>query len=167
MAKNLIRKDPIRINCNRERVRQFLHSRQWLWLPGVMIVTFVAFFLLNRFVAELSQQDAVTKSCIYALVLAFCWALGVWAATDQRPNPYEERTREKTERGETVAEPSWTGRIVIGSLLVVCFAGFCWTQLEGWYTGEIPAVRALVGILLKAAAVAAILLPGWLEKRRG
>lgn len=153
--------------CTRERMRVFVRSREWLWLPAVATVSFVSFLLLRRFGEGLPMREALANGGIYAAVMAFCWAVGIWAAADTRPNPYAERARRMKERGEEPPEPSWTGRIVIGGALLLFFLVICWPQIEGWYRGDVSLARALTGMLFKAAAIGAIVLPGWLKNKRG
>lgn len=57
----------------------FLHSRMWLGLPVAAVVAFVVIFLLRRFGEGLPTAEALWKGAVCALVIAFCWALGVWA----------------------------------------------------------------------------------------
>ena len=63
----------------------FLHSRMWLGLPVAAVAAFVVIFLLRRFGEGLPTAEAFWKGAVYALVIAFCWALGVWAAVGPDP----------------------------------------------------------------------------------
>ena len=68
------------------RWRMFLHSRMWLGLPVAAVVAFVVIFLLRRFGEGLPTAEALWKGAVCALVIAFCWALGVWAAVGPEPS---------------------------------------------------------------------------------
>ena len=68
------------------RWRMFLHSRMWLGLPVAAVAAFVVIFLLRRFGESLPTAEALWKGAVCALVIAFCWALGVWAAVGPEPS---------------------------------------------------------------------------------
>ena len=73
------------------RWRMFLHSRMWLGLPVAAVAAFVVIFLLRRFGEGLPTAEAFWKGAVYALVIAFCWALGVWAAVGPEPSDDDGR----------------------------------------------------------------------------
>lgn len=79
------------------RWRMFLHSRMWLGLPVAAVAAFVVIFLLRRFGEGLPTAEAFWKGAVYALVIAFCWALGVWAAVG--PEPSDDDGRQDGEGG--------------------------------------------------------------------
>lgn len=96
------------------RWRMFLHSRMWLGLPVAAVAAFVVIFLLRRFGEGLPTAEAFWKGAVYALVIAFCWALGVWAAVGPEPSDDDGR-----QDGEAVGN---VGSIVEGAVSMVHMA---------------------------------------------
>ena len=131
------------------RWRMFLHSRMWLGLPVAAVAAFVVIFLLRRFGEGLPTAEAFWKGAVYALVIAFCWALGVWAAV-----------------GNVGSRAAWRGRVLCFVLLLGAFALVCSSQISEMLGGECSLARGFGGILLKAMAVAAVVVPVWLDSRR-
>ena len=100
------------------RWRMFLHSRMWLGLPVAAVAAFVVIFLLRRFGEGLPTAEAFWKGAVYALVIAFCWALGVWAAVG--PEPSDDDGRQDGEAvGNVGSRAAWRGRVLCFVLLLV------------------------------------------------
>ena len=162
------------------RWRMFLHSRMWLrppraagfpsgtmWLglPVAAVAAFVVIFLLRRFGEGLPTAEAFWKGAVYALVIAFCWALGVWAAVG--PEPSDDDGRQDGEAvGNVGSRAAWRGRVLCFVLLLGAFALVCSSQISEMLGGECSLARGFGGILLKAMAVAAVVVPVWLDSRR-
>ena len=72
-----------RVRQRRQTLRvhfaRFVHSRLWLGLPVVAVVSFVLFFLLATI--EHPVPKALFPGGVAAVVMAFCWGLGIWAST--------------------------------------------------------------------------------------
>lgn len=95
----------------------FLHSRMWLGLPVAAVAAFVVIFLLRRFGEGLPTAEAFWKGAVYALVIAFCWALGVWAAVG--PEPSDDDGRQDGEAvGNVGSRAAWRGRVLCFVLLL-------------------------------------------------
>ena len=106
------------------RWRMFLHSRMWLGLPVAAVAAFVVIFLLRRFGEGLPTAEAFWKGAVYALVIAFCWALGVWAAVG--PEPSDDDGRQDGEAvGNVGSRAAWRGRCSAFVLLLGRSPGFC------------------------------------------
>ena len=134
------------------RWRMVLHSRMWLGL-------------LRRFGEGLPTAEAFWKGAVYALVIAFCWALGVWAAVG--PEPSDDDGRQDGEAvGNVGSRAAWRGRVLCFVLLLGAFALVCSSQISEMLGGECSLARGFGGILLKAMAVAAVVVPVWLDSRR-
>lgn len=138
------------------RLNRFLHSRQWLGLPAALVATFVVLFLLRRFADDIPTAEALRKGAVYALAVAFCWALGVWASTGDG----RESGSEEPEAGKSL--PVWVG----WTFLVAAFALLCSSQIADMVRGESTLAHGFGDILLKAMAVAAVIIPVWMEERR-
>ena len=105
------------------------------------------------------------KGAVYALVIAFCWALGVWAAVG--PEPSDDDGRQDGEAvGNVGSRAAWRGRVLCFVLLLGAFALVCSSQISEMLGGECSLARGFGGILLKAMAVAAVVVPVWLDSRR-
>ena len=147
------------------RWRMFLHSRMWLGLPVAAVAAFVGMFLLRRFGEGLPTAEAFWKGAVYALVIAFCWALGVWAAVG--PEPSDDDGRQDGEAvGNVGSRAAWRGRVLCFVLLLGAFALVCSSQISEMLGGECSLARGFGGMLLKAMAVAAVVVPVWLDSRR-
>ena len=122
-------------------------------------------FLLRRFGEGLPTAEAFWKGAVYALVIAFCWALGVWAAVG--PEPSDDDGRQDGEAvGNVGSRAAWRGRVLCFVLLLGAFALVCSSQISEMLGGECSLARGFGGILLKAMAVAAVVVPVWLDSRR-
>ena len=122
-------------------------------------------FLLRRFGEGLPTAEAFWKGAVYALVIAFCWALGVWAAVG--PEPSDDDGRQDGEAvGNVGSCAAWRGRVLCFVLLLGAFALVCSSQISEMLGGECSLARGFGGILLKAMAVAAVVVPVWLDSRR-
>ncbi len=145
-----------------ERFRLFLRSPLWLGAPLPGIAAFVATFLIRRFGDDLATADAAAKGAIFAAVAMLAWAIGIWVATDPSPDePEEESPRVEA------ACARMAGRCVLRVLLIVgVFALLCASQIEAMATGEASLAAGFSGIVLKAIAIAAVLVPVWLDLRR-
>lgn len=141
--------DAGRINC-------FLHSRQWPGLPAAVVTAFVVLFLFRRFAEGIPMSEVLWKGAVYALLVAFCWRPGVWASTGDGREPGPEAP----DAGRS--GPAWFG----WALLLVVFALVCSSQIADMVRGESSLARGLGGILLKAMAVAAVVIPVLLARGR-
>ena len=75
------------------------------------VAAFVVIFLLRRFGEGLPTAEAFWKGAVYALVIAFCWALGVWAAVG--PEPSDDDGRQDGEAvGNVGSRAAWRGRVL-------------------------------------------------------
>ena len=133
------------------RWRMFLHSRMWLGLPVAAVAAFVVIFLLRRFGESLPTAEALWKGAVCALVIAFCWALG---------------GQDGEAVGDVGARAAWRGRVLCFVLLLGAFALVCSSQISEMLGGECSLARGFGGILLKAMAVAAVVVPVWLDSGR-
>lgn len=105
------------------RWRMFLHSRMWLGLPVAAVAAFVVIFLLRRFGEGLPTAEAFWKGAVYALVIAFCWALGVWAAVG--PEPSDDDGRQDGEAvGNVGSRAAWRAG---------CSASYCCWGRSPWF----------------------------------
>lgn len=147
------------------RWRMFLHSRMWLGLPVAAVAAFVVIFLLRRFGESLPTAEALWKGAVCALVIAFCWALGVWAAVGPEPSD-DDGGQDGEAVGDVGARAAWRGRVLCFVLLLGAFALVCSSQISEMLGGECSLARGFGGILLKAMAVAAVVVPVWLDSRR-
>ena len=103
------------------RWRMFLHSRMWLGLPVAAVAAFVVIFLLRRFGESLPTAEALWKGAVCALVIAFCWALGVWAAVGPEPSD-DDGGQDGEAVGDVGARAAWRGRVLCFVLLLGAFA---------------------------------------------
>ena len=101
------------------RWRMFLHSRMWLGLPVAAVVAFVVIFLLRRFGEGLPTAEALWKGAVCALVIAFCWALGVWAAVGPEPSD-DDGGQDGEAVGNVGSCAAWRGR---GALFRIAAGG--------------------------------------------
>ena len=149
----------------RERFYLFRHSRLWLGAPGVAIVSFLLFFLLRT--ADLPVAGALSRGALAAVLMVFCWSLGIWATTksDEKPAEAEEEWVDRLMQKGPVGV--WVARIAVGLLLVLLVAAVFYSQLEALVTGSEPVLRCVTGILLKVLAIVAVVLPGLLSRRLG
>lgn len=145
-----------------ERWRAFLHNRLWLGLPAAAVVSFVILFLLRHYGEGIPVSEALWKGGVYALLIAFCWALGVWASTDRSPSAEQEPEADNGAAPRSV----WGRYILTGGLLLVALLLVCGTQVVGMIRGTESFTHGLMGILLKAMAIAAVVIPVWLDSRR-
>lgn len=151
----------------RGRWYAFIHSRSWWWLAPVAVATFVALFFLRRFGDDLSTGAALGKAAIFAGVIAFCWGIGVWAASGKCSDP--AAVNPESEPGEPSsidALPLWVSRTVVIVMLLIALSATCWSQISGMVEGEVSLASGFGGVLLKTMAIVAVLLPSWLENRR-
>jgi len=93
------------------RWRMFLHSRMWLGLPVAAVAAFVVIFLLRRFGESLPTAEALWKGAVCALVIAFCWALGVWAAVGPEPSD-DDGGQDGEAVGDVGARAAWQGALL-------------------------------------------------------
>ena len=150
----------------RERFYLFRHSRLWLGAPGVAIVSFLLFFLLRT--ADLPVAGALSRGALAAVLMVFCWSLGIWATTKSDEKPAEAEAEEWVDRLMQKGPVGvWAARIAVGLLLVLLVAAVFYSQLEALVTGSEPVLRCVTGILLKVLAVVAVALPVWLSERLG
>ena len=144
-----------------ERWNRFLHSRQWLGLPAAAVTAFVVLFPLCRFAEGVPTPGAFRRGVLYALLVAFSWVLGVWASTGDDPEEESEtQGREAPDAGKS--RPAWLG----WALLLALFALICSSQIADMVCGTASLARGFGGILLKALAVAAVVIPIWSEQKR-
>lgn len=143
------------------RWNRFLHSRQWLGLPAAAVTAFVVLFPLCRFAEGIPTPGALRRGAVYALLVAFSWALGVWASTGDDPEEEPEtQGREAPDTGKS--RPAWLG----WALLLALFALICESQIADMVRGESSLAHGFGGILLKAMAVVAVFIPVWSEQKR-
>lgn len=176
---------PARSGRRRERLRgrlsRMFHSRGYLWLgmPAAAIVAFLVSFPLRMI--DSPATEALTRGGIAAGVVALCWAIGIWASTGvvssgEDTDPAVSDGADRVDEADDLLS-RWIGRLqqrgvvasrLLGAVLVfAALAAVIAPQLELLLSGEGQTVRALTGILLKALAVGAVLLPVWLVERRG
>ena len=122
-------------------------------------------FLLRRFGESLPTAEALWKGAVCALVIAFCWALGVWAAVGPEPSD-DDGGQDGEAVGDVGARAAWRGRVLCFVLLLGAFALVCSSQISEMLGGECSLARGFGGILLKAMAVAAVVVPVWLDSGR-
>ena len=105
----------------RERFYLFRHSRLWLGAPGVAIVSFLLFFLLRT--ADLPVAGALSRGALAAVLIVFCWSLGIWATTKSDEKPAEAEEEEWVDRLMQKGPVGvWAARIAVGLLLVLLVA---------------------------------------------
>ena len=136
-----------------------------LGLPVAAVAAFVVIFLLRRFGEGLPTAEALWKGAVCALVIAFCWALGVWAAVGPEPSD-DDGGQDGEAVGDVGARAAWRGRVLCFVLLLGAFALVCSSQISEMLGGECSLARGFGGILLKAMAVAAVVVPVWLDSGR-
>lgn len=158
----------------RARIYRLCHARGrlWLGLPVVAVVAFLLFFPLRT--VDLPLGRALAWGGMAAGVAALCWALGVWATTDERlageeRDESDEDTVSRWIKTQRQRSPVMRAlfRLLGSVLLLVAFAAFCYPQLELLFAGEGQTVRALAGVLLKVVAAAMVCLPIKLTAPRG
>lgn len=150
----------------RERLYLFFHNSLWLGAPIVAIVAFLLFFLLFRI--DLPTSEALSRGGFAAVLMVFCWGLGIWASTKSDNNPAENEETDWIDRlKQRGAAGVWTARIVVGLLLMVLVAAVFYSQLDALFTGSESVLKCVIGILLKILAVVVVMLPVWLSQRRG
>ena len=98
-------------------------------------------------------------------MIAFCWALGVWAAVGPEPSD-DDGWQDGEAVGDVGARAAWRGRVLCFVLLLGAFALVCSSQISEMLGGECSLARGFGGILLKAMAVAAVVVPVWLDSGR-
>ena len=118
-------------------------------------------FLLRRFGEGLPTAEAFWKGAVYALVIAFCWALA--CGPPSGPELSDDDGRQDGEAvGNVGSRAAWRGR---GALLRIAAGGVRPGLLVpdfGNAGRRMFAGRGFGGILLKAMAVAAVVVPAWL-----
>lgn len=150
----------------RERLYLFSHTRLWLGVPVVAIVSFLLFFLLG--LIDLPTSEALSRGGLAAVLMVLCWGLGIWASTKSDENPAGNEEEDWVDRlKQKGAVGVWTARIVVGLLLAVLVAAVFYSQLEALFTGSESVLRCVIGILLKVLAVVMVVLPVWLSQRLG
>ena len=150
----------------RVRLSLFFHNRLWLGLPFVAIVSFLLFFLLCS--VDLSVAEALRRGGIAAVLMVFCWGLGIWASTKPEEKPVDEPEEDWVDRLKRRGTAGlWTARILVALICVVMLVGSFYLQLEGLVTGSEPVLKCMIGILLKALAIVMVLLPVMLSRRLG
>ena len=102
------------------------------------VAAFVVIFLLRRFGEGLPTAEALWKGAVCALVIAFCWALGVWAAVGPEPSD-DDGGQDGEAVGDVGARAAWRGR---------AFALVCSSQISEMLGGECSLARGFGGILL-------------------
>ena len=118
-----------------------------------------------RFGEGLPTAEALWKGAVGALVIAFCWALGVWAAVGPEPSD-DDGGQDGEAVGNVGSCAAWRGRVLCFVLLLGAFALVCSSQISDMLGGECSLARGFGGMLLKAMAVAAVVVPVWLDSRR-
>lgn len=141
---------------NTERWKLFLHSRMWLGLPAAVALAFVVHFLLGFYAEGHSATHALARAGFFALLIGFCWAIGIWASTKPDVDDEEEKSA-----------PAWVARLQtrlpqpLTSILVLIliFAVLCLSEIIHMADGTITIARGLSGVVLKAMAIAAVVFP--------
>lgn len=150
----------------RERFYLFRRSCLWLGAPVAAIIGFLSIFLLRT--ADLPIAGALSRGALAAVLMVFCWSLGIWATTQSDEKPTEAEEEEWVDRlmqRGTVGR--WTACILVVLICIAALAFIFYPQLEGLFTGSEPVLRCVTGILLKVLAVVAVVLPVWLSRRLG
>ena len=98
-------------------------------------------------------------------MIAFCWALGVWAAVGPEPSD-DDGGQDGVAVGDVGARAAWRGRVLCFVLLLGAFALVCSSQISEMLGGECSLARGFGGLLLKAMAVAAVVVPVCLDSGR-
>lgn len=143
-------------------LRLFARSPLWWGAPLTAAVAFAATFLIRMLGDGLPVAEGAVKGAIFGAVGAFCWAVGIWAATDPAPDEEEEPDEEEPARSPLAA---WGRRALAVAIVVGGFALLCAPQIEEMWTGETSLARGFTGIVLKAIAIAAVVLPLYLVRR--
>ncbi len=149
----------------RERLYLFFHNSLWLGAPVVAIVVFLLFFLLCRI--DLPTSEALSRGGFAAVLMVFCWSLGIWASTQSDEKPAEE-SGEKDWVDRLMQKGIvglWLARVAVLLLLVVLIVAVFYSQLAALVTGSEPVSKSIIGILLKVLAIVAVVLPIWLSQR--
>lgn len=147
------------------RWRMFLRSRMWLSLPVAVVISFIVFFLLRRFSEGIPTAEVLWRGAVYALVIAFCWALGVWASIDRSLSHGQQRETE-TRSGRT-SRPVWVRYIMAFGLLSIAFLLTYGTQIADIISGAETFAHGFTELLLKAMVVMAVVIPVWRTWERG
>ena len=152
----------------RVRLVRFVHTRLWLGVPVVAIVSFVLFFLLATIGNPV--PEALFRGGVAAVLMVLCWGLGIWASTDLDREDVTEQAQESADWIDRLKQSGVWGRIaarVVAILLLAAVIGLlCYPQIEDLVTGSDSPVKSLTGILLKLLAVVAVVLPVHLAQRR-
>lgn len=148
----------------RERLYLFFHNSLWLGAPVVAIVAFLLFFLLCKI--DLPTFEALSRGGFAAVLMVFCWSLGIWASTQSDEKPAEEPEEDWIDRLKQKGIVGlWLARVAVLLLLVVLIVAVFYSQLEALVTGLEPVSKSIIGILLKVLAIVAVVLPIWLSQR--
>lgn len=145
------------VQADSERWRRLLHSRLWLGLPILAVLSFVVQFLLLRLGDDASVGRAMAKAAWFTLLAACGWGVGIWTSTG-REEPEDDRK-------EYSPGMRFLRRIIGVAVLLGVMALICAGEIEEMVCGEVSMAYGFSGILLKTTVVAAVVIPVWLERR--
>ena len=150
---------------NEEKISKYMSMYKWAYRVVGLVIAGGLIFLLRRFGEGLPTAEALWKGAVGALAIAFCWALGVWAAVGPEPSD-DDGGQDGEAIGNVGSCAAWRGRVLCFVLLLGAFALVCSSQISDMLGGECSLARGFGGMLLKAMAVAAVVVPVWLDSRR-
>lgn len=159
-----------------ERWRIFVRNTHWKAASAAVVTAFVLFVLLRWLGDGMSVGRALTRGALYAAAVAGCWAAGVWVCGNgSKPlkrfarkvcdAASEQRTGVSCSAADD-APVSFSGQFWILLMAAWLLALFCWPQISGMLDGLKTPLHGFGSILLKLFAVAAFVIPMWLEQRR-
>ena len=130
------------------------------------------FFAVNRTKNRDGQRDKTAKHGNQLISARICRLKVIYRVTGKGKSDNGNRRSDDDGRqdGEAVgnvgSRAAWRGRVLCFVLLLGAFALVCSSQISEMLGGECSLARGFGGILLKAMAVAAVVVPVWLDSRR-
>lgn len=146
--------------CNGERWRAFFHSRLWIGLPVAPVVMFLAVFFTRHYADGMPVASAFVKAAYVATCGVLCYAIGVYAAVNDDPEPLKDAEQQHFRRFGIFA------RLFDWLIVVAVLVLFCYSTVASICTGEVTLAHGLTGLFIKVVAVGAVVVPVAIEHRR-
>ncbi len=149
---------------SRRHFMDFIHSRLWLGVPIVVAIMFAVVVAKNAIWGDKAIDESMVDGLLCGALPAFCWIVGIWAATGPEPEPDEED--EMDAKGElwldSLPRP-WSVSLRVLFILLAISAIFCFEIID-LASGEMSWPEVLSGVLLEAATISCLIIPVWLSE---
>ncbi len=154
------------VNFDKEHVQRFLRSPLWIGVPFTAALTFVIELLIVLIISGRPFAELWQGSLLSALLGAFAWIIGILSATCRAEDEGDEPLSRSIGKMRVMKiENPYLRKTLVCIGCLSLFALICMSQIEDIVEGVKSVAFPIAVIVLKAIAIAAVIVPVYIHEK--